>query len=82
MVSENSRKNLKEKLKTITRKTTPISLSERMQKIKEVQRGWINYFRIGSIYGKLKTLDGWLRNRLRYCIWHDCGRNPNGKGKT
>jgi hypothetical protein len=23
------------------------------------------------IYGKLKDLDGWVRNRLRYCIWHD-----------
>lgn len=26
---------------------------------------------MGSIHGKLKTLDSWLRNRLRYCIWHD-----------
>jgi group II intron reverse transcriptase/maturase len=71
VASDKSWKTLKEKLKTITRKTIPSSLSERIQKLKEVQRGWINYFRIGSIYGKLKTLDGWLRNRLRYCIWHD-----------
>jgi hypothetical protein len=20
--------------------------------------------------GKLRDVDGWLRNRLRYCIWH------------
>ena len=26
--------------------------------------------RMASIHGKLKELDGWLRNRLRYCIWH------------
>jgi hypothetical protein len=26
---------------------------------------------MASMNGKLKTLDGWLRNRLRYCIWHD-----------
>jgi hypothetical protein len=25
---------------------------------------------MASIYGKLKELDGWIRNRLRYCIWH------------
>jgi len=25
---------------------------------------------MGSIQGKLKELDGWLRNRLRYCIWY------------
>ena len=70
VVSEKSWQTLKQKLKTITRKTTPMSLSERIRKLKEVQQGWINYFRMGSIYGKLKTLDGWLRNRLRYCIWH------------
>ena len=71
VVSDKSWKTLKQKLKTITRKTTPSTLVERTRKLKEVQRGWINYFRIGSIHGKLKTLDGWLRNRLRYCIWHD-----------
>ena len=81
VVSEQSWKALKWKLKTITRKTTPSSLSERISKLKEVQRGWINYFRIGSIYGKLKTLDGWLRNRLRYCIWHDW-KKPERKRKN
>jgi len=25
---------------------------------------------MANIQGKLKELDGWLRNRLRYCIWH------------
>ncbi len=26
---------------------------------------------MANIQTKLKTLDEWLRNRLRYCIWHD-----------
>jgi RNA-directed DNA polymerase len=81
VVADKSWKTLKQKLKTITRKTTPSSLSERIQKLKEVQRGWINYFRMGSIYGKLKDLDGWLRNRLRYCIWHDW-KKPERKRKN
>ena len=54
-----------------TRKTTPCSLAERISKLKEVVRGWLNYFRMASIHGKLKELDSWLRNRLRYCIWED-----------
>ena len=62
---------LKQSLKLITRKTTPLTFEERIAKIKEVQRGWLNYFRGTSIYGKLKSIDGWLRNRLRYCIWHN-----------
>jgi len=65
-VSEESWKSLKEKLKTITRKTTPMTFDERIRKLKEVSQGWLNYFRLASIQGKLKELDGWLRNRLRY----------------
>jgi len=70
VVSEKSWKKLKQKLKTITRKTTPMSFNERIQKLNEVQRGWVNNFRMASIYNKLNELDGWVRNRLRYCIWH------------
>ncbi len=70
VVSKKSWSKLKEKLKTITRKTTPMSFDERVKKLNEVQRGWVNNFRIASIQAKLKDVDGWIRNRLRYCIWH------------
>jgi len=60
----------KQTLKRITRKTTPMSFTERIQKLIEVQRGWVNYFRMASIHQKLKDVDSWIRNRLRYCIWH------------
>ncbi|PQA93921.1 group II intron reverse transcriptase/maturase [Chryseobacterium piscicola] len=72
---------LKERLKSLTRKTAPISFDERIQKINEVQRGWLNYFRGTSIKGKLMNFDGWLRNRLRYCIWHDW-KKPERKRKN
>lgn len=81
IASDKSWKGLKLNLKTITRKTTPSSFSERIQKLKEVQRGWLQYFRMGSIYGKLKDMDGWLRNRLRYCIWTDW-KKPERKRKN
>jgi len=70
LIVEKSRwKQLKAKLKEETQKTTPMTFDERVQKIKAIQRGWINNFRLANILGKLKDLDGWLRNRLRYCIW-------------
>ena len=81
VVSEKGWKALKQKLKTITRKTTPCSFDERIYRLKEVQRGWIGYYRIASIQGKLKDLDGWLRNRLRYCIWHHW-KKPERKRKN
>jgi group II intron reverse transcriptase/maturase len=81
VVSQKSWQSLKAKLKSITRKTTPSSFDQRVEKLKEVARGWINYFRMGSIQGKLKALDGWVRNRLRYCIWHHW-KKPERKRKN
>jgi group II intron reverse transcriptase/maturase len=71
VASDRSWETLKRNLKSITKKTAPITFDERVAKLKEVQRGWLNYFRMGNIQSKLKSLDSWLRNRLRYCIWED-----------
>ena len=81
VVAEKAWKNLKMRLKSITRKTTPTKLEERITKIKEIQRGWLNYFRGTNIMGKLRDIDGWLRNRIRYCIWKDW-KKPERKRKN
>lgn len=70
VVSKSSWQELKYKIKQITRKTIPASFDERIERLKLLMRGWINYFKPASIHGKLKYLDSWVRNRLRYCIWH------------
>ena len=72
---------LKQKLKYLTRKTIPMSFDERTKRLNWLIRGWVNYFKLGSIQGKLKKLDEWLRNRLRYCIWHHW-KKPERKRKN
>jgi group II intron reverse transcriptase/maturase len=81
IVSKKRWKILKSKLKELTRKTTPMSFDERIEKVIEVSRGWINYFKYASIKQKLIEVDGWLRNRLRYCIWADW-KKPERKRKN
>ncbi len=81
VVKESSWGNLKRKLKDITRKTLPHSFNERLQKLSQVWKGWVNNYRLASIHAKLKTIDEWLRNRLRYCIWHDW-KKPERKRKN
>ena len=71
VVNKSSWGNLKRKLKAATKKTKPYSFAERLAKLREVFMGWVNNYRLASIQAKLKQLDEWLRNRLRYCIWHD-----------
>jgi RNA-directed DNA polymerase len=79
VASDKSWESLKRSLKTITKKTAPLTFDERIAKLKEVYRGWINYFRMASIQSKLKELDGWLRNRIRYCIWEDWKKTDRRK---
>ena len=81
IVKKQSWVNLKRKLKWITKKTLPYSFEERLQKLSEVWMGWVNNYRLASIQAKLKQLDEWLRNRLRYCIWHDW-KKPERKRKN
>ena len=72
---------LKAKLKALTKKTIPASFDERIKRINWLLRGWTNYFKLASMQVKLKSLDEWLRNRLRYCIWHDW-KKPDRKRKN
>ena len=81
VVGKKAWQRLKMSVKSITRKTAPKTFKERISKINEIQRGWLTYFRGTSIYGKLRDLDGWLRNRLRYCIWTDW-KKPERKRKN
>ncbi|MFN4050357.1 MAG: group II intron reverse transcriptase/maturase, partial [Acinetobacter pittii] len=81
IVSEKAWKKLKQSVKECTRKTTPMTITERVAKLKAIQRGWLNYFRLANIAGKLQRIDGWLRNRLRYCIWK-AWKKPERKRKN
>lgn len=81
VVSKGSWIKLKRKLKRVTKKTLSYSFKERLRAIKLIYQGWINNYRLASIYTKLKQVDEWLRNRLRYCIWHDW-KKPERKRKN
>ena len=81
VVSESSWAKLKRKLKRATKKTLPYSFSKRLEILRLIYQGWINNYRLASIYTKLKKVDEWLRNRLRYCIWHDW-KKPERKRKN
>jgi group II intron reverse transcriptase/maturase len=68
-VARKSWESLKRKIKALTRKTHPVPLEERIRRLKRLMYGWVNYFKYATGYEKFEQLDGWVRNRLRYCIW-------------
>ena len=81
VAKKSSWESFKRKLKRITKKTLGYKLEDRLSRLKRVWQGWLNNYRIANIYTKLKQLDEWLRNRLRYCIWHDW-KKPERKRKN
>ncbi len=66
---ETSVQKLKRKLKQLCKRSWSIDLTYRIKKINEVTRGWINYFRIGSMKQKLQRVDEHLRRQMRIIIW-------------
>ena len=66
---EDSMNRLKRKLKALCKRNWSIDLTYRIKKINEVSRGWINYFRIGSMKSKLQNIDEHLRTMVRIVIW-------------
>ena len=59
----------KRKLKQITKRNYSISLNERIVKLNQVIRGWINYFRIADMKEQIKNITSHLNRRIRCIIW-------------
>lgn len=80
-VSPNSFKTMKQRVKQITRKTLALSFDQRIAKLTAFTRGWVNYYKFANISTKLKELDAWVHNRLRYCIWKHW-KKPNKRMRS
>ena len=81
VVDRKALRKLKAQIKSITRKTTPAGFDERIARLNTLSSGWINYFKLANMHGKLRDIDVWIRRRLRGCIWHDW-KKPNRKMKN
>ena len=45
-----------------------MSIREKITKLNQVIRGWINYFRIADMKGLMGKVEKHLRHRLQMCI--------------
>lgn len=66
---EDSVKRFQRKLKQLTKRSWVIPMTYRINKLNQVIRGWINYFRLGNMKYALKRIDEHLRRRMRIIIW-------------
>lgn len=73
-LSKPSEQRLKDKLKTITQRKRGVSFSQILQELKIVIQGWMQYFRLAQMKGKLIAIEGWLRRRLKSFRLKQCKR--------
>lgn len=59
----------KRRLKQLTKRSWSISLNERIIRLNQVIRGWINYFRIADMKEHMRIITSHLNRRLRCIIW-------------
>ena len=71
----------KARMKELTRRSWGVPNSYKVQKLNQLIRGWVNYFRIGSMKELCKKLDSNIRYRLRMCIWKHW-KTPQNRAKN
>ena len=69
------------KMKKLTSRNWGVENAYKVKKLNEQIRGWINYFKIGSMKGLCEKLDANIRYRLRMCIWKHW-KTPQNRAKN
>jgi group II intron reverse transcriptase/maturase len=68
-VHSKSVKRIKDKLRKLTLRSWSIGMSFRLNKLRQVIIGWINYYLLADMKSIMTKLDTLIRHRLRMCIW-------------
>ena len=66
---ESSIEKFQRRLRNLCKRSWSISMTDRIAMLNSVTRGWINYFAIGAMKGKMEKIDEHLRTMLRKVIW-------------
>lgn len=68
-VAKESLIRMKKKIREITSRKMPYSMEYRIQKLNQYLIGWCGYFALADTKTIFRKLDGWIRRRLRMCLW-------------
>jgi group II intron reverse transcriptase/maturase len=66
---------LKEKVRAVTLPCNAMSMEQRVARLNQIIRGWVNYFKVADMRQHCTELDEWIRRRLRMCYWEQWKKN-------
>ena len=68
-VHPKSKAKMKSRLKELTSRSSGWGYEKRKRKLKEYIQGWVGYYHLANMKRLCIETDGWLRRRIRMCIW-------------
>ncbi|HGM8576868.1 TPA: reverse transcriptase domain-containing protein, partial [Streptococcus pyogenes] len=60
---------MKKKIREITSRKMPYSMEYRIKMLNQYLMGWCGYFGLADTSSTFKSLDSWIKRRLRMCLW-------------
>ncbi|WP_197945615.1 group II intron reverse transcriptase/maturase [Kyrpidia spormannii] len=60
---------VKTKIRALTARNQPIAMEERIRRLNTYLGGWIGYFALAETPSTFEEIEGWIRRRLRMCLW-------------
>lgn len=67
-------KRLKDKIRKLTSRKWSVVMEYRLQKIAQLMRGWVQYYKMASMQRMTSDMDQWIRRRLRAIRWKEWKR--------
>lgn len=80
-IAKESQVRMKNKIRKITSRKMPYPMEYRIQKLNQYLIGWCGYFALADTQSIFVELDGWIRRRLRMCLWKNW-KKPKTKVKN
>lgn len=60
---------LKDKIRLVTGRSNGMSIEIRKEKLNQIIRGWVQYFKLADMKTIMNSIDEWLRRRIRMITW-------------
>ena len=69
VLAEGVLEEMKHRVRELTRRNRGISFERRLRELNAYLRGWMGYFGLSETKRIWTPIDGWIRRRLRACLW-------------
>lgn len=64
-------KHLKDRIRKLTSRKWSTAMEYRLQRITQVMRGWVQYYKMADMKRITESIDQWTRRRLRAIRWKE-----------